>query len=89
MSEYINNREMRQNAIKEIIKKLHEGKSVEDVKQQFDEAFHGVSASEISAAETALIADGLPVEEVQKLCDVHAAVFKGLLRKSTSRTIQP
>jgi len=81
MSEYINNREMRQNAIKEIIKKLHEGKSVEEVKQQFEEAFHGVSASEISAAETALIADGLPVEEVQKLCDVHAAVFKGSIEE--------
>lgn len=81
MSEYINNREMRQNAIKEIIKKLHEGKSVEEVKQLFEEAFHGVSASEISAAETALIADGLPVEEVQKLCDVHASVFKGSIEE--------
>ena len=77
MSEYINNREMRQNAIKELIKKLHEGKSVEEVKKLFEDAFHGVSASEISAAETALISEGLPVEEVQKLCDVHAAVFKG------------
>ncbi len=81
MSEYINNREMRQNAIKEIIKKLHEGKSVEEVKQLFEEAFQGVSASEISAAEAALIADGLPVEEVQKLCDVHASVFKGSIEE--------
>lgn len=81
MSEYINNREMRQNAIKEIIKKLHEGKSVEEVKKLFEEAFHGVSASEISAAETALISEGLPVEEVQKLCDVHAAVFKGSIEE--------
>lgn len=81
MSEYINNREMRQNAIKEIIKKLHEGKSVEEVKKLFEEAFHGVSATEISAAETALISEGLPVEEVQKLCDVHAAVFKGSIEE--------
>lgn len=81
MSEYINNREMRQNAIKEIIKKLHEGKSVEEVKQLFEKAFQGVSASDISAAEAALIADGLPVEEVQKLCDVHALVFKGSIEE--------
>ncbi len=81
MSEYINNREMRQKTIKEIIKKLHEGKTVEEVKAQFEEAFHGVSATEISAAESALIADGLPVEEVQKLCDVHAAVFKGSIEE--------
>lgn len=81
MSEFINNREMRQKTIKEIIKKLHEGKTVEEVKAQFEEAFQGVSASEISAAESALIADGLPVEEVQKLCDVHAAVFKGSIEE--------
>ncbi len=56
---------------------LHAGKSVDDVKQQFAEAFDGVSAAEISEAEQALISDGLPVEEVQRLCDVHASVFKG------------
>lgn len=81
MSEYINNREMRQQVIKDIIKQLHEGKTVEEVKQQFETAFEGVSASEISQAEGALIADGLPVTEVQKLCDVHAAVFKGSIEE--------
>ena len=81
MSEYINNREMRQKTIKEIIRQLHDGKTVEEVKQQFETAFEGVSASEISAAEAALIADGLPVEEVQRLCDVHAAVFKGSIEE--------
>lgn len=81
MSEYINNREMRQNTIKEIIKQLHEGKTVEEVKQQFEDAFQDVSATEISMAEAALIAEGLPVEEVQRLCDVHAAVFKGSIEE--------
>ncbi len=81
MSEYINNREMRQKTIKDIIKQLHEGKTAEEVKQQFEDAFNGVSASEISEAESALIADGLPVKEVQRLCDVHAAVFKGSIEE--------
>lgn len=81
MSELINNREMRQNTIKEIIRQLHEGKTVDEVKKQFETAFEGVSASEISAAEAALIGDGLPVEEVQRLCDVHAAVFKGSIEE--------
>lgn len=81
MSEYINNREMRQNTIKDIIRQLHEGKSVEEVKQQFEETFQGVAASEISAAEAALIAEGLPVSEVQRLCDVHASVFKGSIEE--------
>lgn len=79
MSEYINNREYRKEVIKQIIRELHDGKSVEDVKQKFEDAFDGVSATEISEAEGALIAEGLPVEEVQRLCDVHAAVFKGTI----------
>lgn len=81
MSEYINNRQMRQKTIKDIIRQLHEGKTVDEVKTQFEEVFHGVSATEISEAEGALIAEGLPVEEVQKLCDVHAAVFKGSIEE--------
>lgn len=81
MSEYINNREMRQQVIKDIIKQLHEGRTVEEVKQQFEDAFEGVSALEITDAETALMEGGLPVTEVQKLCDVHAAVFKGSIKE--------
>ncbi|MEI7884364.1 MAG: DUF438 domain-containing protein [Clostridia bacterium] len=77
MSESINNREYRKETIKQVIKELHQGKSVDEVKGKFEDAFAGVSAKEISEAEQALINEGLPVEEVQKLCDVHAAVFKG------------
>lgn len=88
MSEYINNREYRQNVIKEILTQLHEGKTVEEVKHKFEEAFDGVSASEISEAEGALIANGLPVEEVQRLCDVHAAVFKGSIQEIHQPTVE-
>lgn len=88
MSESINNREYRKNVIKEVIKQLHEGKTVEEVKQQFEEAFSGVSASEISEAEGALIAEGLPITEVQRLCDVHAAVFKGTIEEIHQPTDQ-
>ena len=75
MSQEINNREYRKNVIKELLKQLHAGKSVDEVKAQFADAFDGVSASEISEAEQALISEGLPVNEVQRLCDVHAAVM--------------
>ncbi len=77
MSELINNREYRKNTLKGIIAQLHDGKTVDEVRQQFQETFDGVSAEEISQAEQALIRDGMPVAEVQRLCDVHAAVFKG------------
>ncbi|NLD26442.1 MAG: DUF438 domain-containing protein [Acholeplasmataceae bacterium] len=77
MSELINNSEFRQKKLKELIKSLHEGKTVDEVKSEFQKHFADVSTSEISQIEQALIKEGLAVEEVQRLCDVHATVFKG------------
>ncbi|SHE82647.1 DUF438 domain-containing protein [Alkalibacter saccharofermentans] len=79
MSEHINNREQRQKLLKQLILELHEGKDFEEVKQKFEENFKDVSATEITEMETQLVKDGLPVEEIQKLCDVHASVFKGTI----------
>ena len=81
MSQEINNREKRKQAIKDTLRLLHEGKSVEEVQGIFRNAFDGVEASEISAAEQSLINEGLPVAEVQRLCDVHSAVFKGSIEE--------
>ncbi len=81
MSEFINNREYRQKVLKEIITELHNGKSVEEVKARFEDLIQGVSAKEISEMEQALIMDGMPVEQIQNLCDVHAAVFKGSIEE--------
>lgn len=81
MSESINNREYRKGIIKQIIKELHDGKTVDEVRQKFEDAFAGVSASEITDAEQALISEGLPISEVQRLCDVHSAVFKGSIEE--------
>ncbi len=81
MSEYINNREYRQKVLKELILELHDGKSVEEVKERFGELIDGISATEISAMENTLIKEGMPVSEVQRLCDVHAAVFKGSIEE--------
>lgn len=81
MSAEINNREYRQQVLKELISQLHDGKSVEEVKGRFAEVFENVSAEEIAQAERALILSGLPVSEIQRLCDVHAAVFKGSIEE--------
>jgi uncharacterized protein len=81
MSEIINNREYRQKVLKELIKELHEGTDSEVVKKKFQEVFEGVAAKEISDLEASLIAEGMPVEEIQKLCDVHASIFKGSIEE--------
>jgi len=85
MSEFINNREQgienqseRQNILKQIIKDLHNGKSVNEVKAQFEEAVGNITVAEISQLEQALMEEeGIPVSEVQRLCSVHTAIFKG------------
>ena len=77
MSELINNRAYRQQKLKELIMKLHDGGAFEDVKKEFEALTIGVSASEITEMEQALVDEGMPVANIQKLCDVHAAVFKG------------
>ncbi|MFY9214656.1 MAG: DUF438 domain-containing protein [Tissierellaceae bacterium] len=79
MSEAINNREYRQQKMKEVIRELHAGKTVEEVKEKFAEVIDGVSPKEISMMEVELVKEGLPIEEIQYLCDVHAEVFKGSL----------
>jgi len=79
MSEFINNKEFRQQKLKELIKRLHDGASVEDVQEEFNKLTSGVNAKEITEMEQALVDEGMPVEDIQKLCDVHASVFKGLI----------
>lgn len=89
MSELINNREYtvpeqgrRQEMLKEIMKDLHAGKSVEEVKARFQEAVGDVTVEEISAMEHMLMEEeGIPVSEVQRLCSVHTAIFKGSIEE--------
>lgn len=89
MSELINNREVmedtnkekRQAVLKDIIMQLHDGRDPKEVKDQFAKLIDGVSASEISEMEAGLIKEGMPVEEIQRLCDVHAEIFKGSIEE--------
>jgi DUF438 domain-containing protein len=76
MSEYISNGSLRQEALKQVIRKLHEGQTVDDVKAEFAALLGDVGATEVAAIEQALIAEGLPEMEVKRLCDVHVAVFR-------------
>lgn len=63
--------------LKSYIERLSKGEDLEVVKKEFVENFSEVEAGEIAKAEQALIASGTPVTEVQKLCDVHSALFHG------------
>lgn len=70
----------RQKKLIEILGLLHEGGRFEEAKAMFDESFSDVDVSEITSAERELIAGGLDPAEIQKLCTVHASVFKGSIK---------
>ncbi|HET6352165.1 MAG TPA: DUF438 domain-containing protein [Coriobacteriia bacterium] len=71
----------RQELLKQIIRQLHDGAPVEVVKAEFDQLVSEVDSAEIARMEQALIAEGMPIEEVQRLCDVHVTVFKEALEE--------
>ncbi len=85
MSEFINNREERQKTMKQLIRELHDGARVEDVKERFSKVIQNLTATEISQLEQALIDEGLPVEEIKRLCDVHTEVFLDSLEQQQVR----
>ena len=76
MSEFINNHSQRKEKLKEALNQIHAGKPYEEVKKVFVEVLKNASAQEIAEIEQALIAEGLPVEDIQYLCDVHVAMFR-------------
>ena len=65
----------RQHHLSRLIKDLHQGRDPEDVKREFKALFASVSSEEIATMEAALVAEGMPIEEIQRLCDIHAAVM--------------
>ncbi|MDW7761534.1 MAG: DUF438 domain-containing protein [Acidobacteriota bacterium] len=74
-------REERQEILKGIIRDLHSGVPVKKLQKTFAKLIKNVSPEEIADMENALIQEGFPVEEVQRLCEVHAEVFDKSLKK--------
>lgn len=81
MSEFINNQTKRKQQLQSLIKEIHQGLSLEEAKQQFKQDFGTVTTEEIVELEQSLMEEGMPVSEVQRLCDVHAALFEGSIEE--------
>jgi DUF438 domain-containing protein len=85
MSELINNSESRKKKLKELILKLHSGHSEEAVRKELIETLSQIPYGEVVEVEQELIKEGLPEEEVLKLCDAHSAVLHGNIDLSASK----
>jgi DUF438 domain-containing protein len=71
----------KQEILKGIIRDLHDGEDMEVLKERFRELSLGVEATEIAKMEQALMDEGLPAEEIKRLCDVHVEIFKEALEE--------
>lgn len=89
MSELINNARKRKDLLKHMILQLHEGQAPEAVKSQLIRLMGQVPYNDIVEVEQELIAEGLPMEEVLKLCDIHTAALKGAITHEGARTAAP
>jgi len=90
MSEFINNvSKERQQKIKDALKRVHDGEPYESVKEEFADVLRSATAQEISEIEQSLIAGGMPVEDIQYLCDVHVAMFRESLDEQPPADMLP
>jgi DUF438 domain-containing protein len=87
MSEQIDNSKFRKSRLKEIILKLHAGESEKTVREELLNTLGNIPYGEVVEVEQELIAEGLPEEEVLKLCDAHSSVLKGTIDLTVSKKI--
>lgn len=89
MGEGIRNHDDQQKKLKEIVQTLNEGTDIKRVKKNFDKLLRNVSPEEIANIEQTLINEGVPVEHVQKLCDIHVQVFDEALKNQSRSKVLP
>ncbi len=62
--------------LKQLLRRLHDGAPQAEVEQEFRRLAREVTPLDIAQVEEELIKEGLPREEIQRLCDVHLAVMR-------------
>lgn len=89
MSELIENTQKRKELLKHMILQLHEGTAPEAVKKQLIKLLGKVPYNDVVEVEQELINEGLPQEEVLKLCDIHTMALDGVLDHTEAKTAPP
>ena len=85
----IPNKQKKKEIMKDIIRKLHQGLTIEEAKERFEKEIGTASPTEIAEIEQALINEGLSPEEIKKFCNVHALLFQSALEKSIIKETSP
>jgi DUF438 domain-containing protein len=87
MSELINNSSERKKRLKTLILRLHQGEAEESVREDLLGTLSQIPYGEVVEVEQELISEGLPEDEVLRLCDAHSAVLEGNVDLSAAKKI--
>jgi uncharacterized protein len=87
MSELLNNSRKRKDLLKHMILQLHNGEAPDLVRNRLVELLTSIPYDEVVEVEQELISEGLPVEEVLKLCDIHQMVLDGHIDQTGAKEV--
>lgn len=82
-------KEQKKEIMKDIIRKLREGASLEEARDRFEREIGSVSSTEIAEIEQSLMSEGVSPDEIKKFCNVHALLFQSALEKSMDKEESP
>ncbi len=66
--------------LKQVLKSIHRGEDINEIKRRFRELLAQVSPFEIPLIEQELVGEGIPIQEILKLCDLHVELFREYLQ---------
>lgn len=89
MSEALNNAKARKDKLKALILQLHQGHAPELVRNELVRSLQSIPYNEVVEVEQELIQQGLPAEEVLRLCDIHGAVLDGTIDQQNAQPVPP
>jgi DUF438 domain-containing protein len=77
MSEFIDNASRRKDLLKHALLELHQGTQPAAVRERLVGLLGEVPHADVVAVEQQLVAEGMPVQEIAKACDLHAQALAG------------
>jgi len=73
--------------VKELLKAVHRGESVDELKKRYSGVLSQISPIEIPLIEQQLVKEGISIDDILKLCDLHVELFREFLKSRELRDV--
>jgi DUF438 domain-containing protein len=73
--------------VKELLKAVHRGESVNELKKRYSGVLSQISPVEIPLIEQQLVKEGISIDDILKLCDLHVELFREFLKSRELRDV--